>query len=136
MSTPTLVTQFYERIWNEGDLSAIADTLSEDFCFRGSLGAELRGCNAFEGYVRSVRQALASYRCEILGCVSEADQAFAKMRFSGLHVDSFRGYPGTGKAVEWLGAAFFSFKSDLIVDLWVVADLSALDLALKHNSAT
>src|SRR5262249_7748447 len=57
MTTPNLVTAFYERIWNAGDLGAVSELLIEDFSFRGSLGAELRGREAFKDYVRSVRGA-------------------------------------------------------------------------------
>jgi hypothetical protein len=92
MSTPSLVEAFYSRIWNQGDLAATSDLLSTEFCFRGSLGVELRGSDAFGDYVRSVRGALADYHCEILDCVAEQDRAFAKMRFSGIPVAPFRGY--------------------------------------------
>jgi steroid delta-isomerase-like uncharacterized protein len=135
MSTPQLVEAFYDRIWNAGEPTAIADLLATDFLFRGSLGAELKGQGAFTEYVRSVRDALAEYRCEILVCVTEADQAFAKMRFSGLHVRPFRGFAPTGKSVHWLGAALFHFKDEVIQDLWVLGDLSQLDAALKSNQA-
>jgi len=135
MSTPHLVEAFYGRIWNAGEYAAIADLVAEDFVFRGSLGAELKGRIAFTEYVRSVRDALAEYRCEILACVSETDQAFAKMRFSGLHVGPFRGYPPTGKLIQWLGAALFRFDDELIQDLWVLGDLSQLDAALRSNQA-
>jgi hypothetical protein len=40
MSVPKPVETFYERIWNDGDLEAISDLLTEDFKFRGSLGME------------------------------------------------------------------------------------------------
>ena len=55
MSTPKLVEQFYTRIWNAGDLNAVSDLLAADFAFRGSLGTELSGHNAFKEYVLSVR---------------------------------------------------------------------------------
>ena len=96
--TPGLVETFYERIWNEGDLEAANELLPSDFTFRGSLGAELRGVQAFTGYVRSVREPLEGYRCDILECVSEGNRAFAKMR-CGRHVGMFRGYAATGKPV-------------------------------------
>jgi predicted ester cyclase len=133
MSTPILVTAFYERIWNAGDLGAASELLIEDFSFRGSLGAELRGREAFKEYVRSVRGALASYRCEILTCVSEGERAFAKLRFSGLHVAPFRGYQATGLPVQWLGAALFRFEGLAIAELWVLGDLAGLDEVLKNN---
>lgn len=133
MSISRLVEAFYESIWNAGDLDAISDLLAEDFLFRGSLGIELRGRDAFKDYVCSVRRALAEYRCEILECVSEGNQAFAKMRFSGIHVAEFRGYPATGMPVLWLGAALFRFRDDSIVQLWVLGDLAGLDATLKKN---
>jgi hypothetical protein len=77
MSTPSLVIDFYERIWNAGNQLAVAELLSEDFLFRGSLGAELRGQTAFWDYVCGVRSALGDYRCDILQCVSEGQYAFA-----------------------------------------------------------
>ena len=92
MSTPKLVESFYARIWNAGDLTAVPDLLHRDFHFRGSLGADLRGHEAFKGYVRAVRHALADYRCEILACVAEGNLASAKMKFSGRHVASFEAF--------------------------------------------
>ena len=136
MSTQKVVSAFYERIWNAGDLSVVSDLPTENFSFRGSLGTETRGRDAFKKYVRSVREALADYRCEILACVAERDEAFAKMRFSGVHVGLLRGHPPTGKPVQWMGAALFRFERDAIADLWVLGDLAGLDTVLKGNQAT
>ena len=133
MSTPKLVEAFYARIWNVGDLDAVPDLLRDDFLFRGSLGTETKGHAAFANYVQSVRHALADYRCEILACVSEGDQAFAKMRFSGRHLALFRGFPPTGKPVQWLGAAWFRFEGSAIAELWVLGDLAGLDAVLRAN---
>ncbi len=133
MSTPSIVEAFYQRIWSAGDLDAASELLSEDFAFRGSLGVDMRGREAFKEYVRMVREALTNYRCEILACVSEEDHAFAKMRFSGSHVGTFRGHRATGRLVEWLGAALFRFERDTIVELWVLGDLAALDARLAAN---
>ena len=123
MSTPALVEQFYERIWNLGDLGAASELLAEAVQFRGSLGVDLQGRQAFLEYVRYVRDSLAHYQCDILECVSEGHQAFAKMRFSGVHVAPFRGYLPTNMPVQWLGAALFRFESDQIVEIWVLGDI-------------
>ncbi len=58
MSTPHLVEAFYARIWDAGDLAAASDLLSEGFCFRCSLGREMRGRDAFLEFFGSVRGAL------------------------------------------------------------------------------
>jgi steroid delta-isomerase-like uncharacterized protein len=133
MSVPKLVEAFYERIWNQGDEQAVSELLAEDFSFRGSLGMELRGREAFVEYIRSIRTALADYRCDILECVAEGHKAFAKMRFSGIHVAPFRAYAATGKPVEWLGAALFHLRDGRIAEVWVLGDLAGLDAMLKSN---
>jgi len=134
MSTPDLVAAFYHRIWNAGDLAAVADILAENFSFRNSLGGEMRGHEAFTSYVQSIRGAIENYQCEILECVVEQDQAFAKMRFGGIHRGQFRGYEPTGKPIHWMGAALFRIKDALIVDVWVLGDLAGLDELLKNNA--
>jgi steroid delta-isomerase-like uncharacterized protein len=134
MSTLGLVLIFYDRIWNAGDTAAAEELLTADFCFRGSLGPEMRGRDAFCDYVRAVRAALEEYRCEILDCVTEGPKAFAKMRFSGIHVGPFRNFPPTGKRVEWVGAALFRTQKSRIAELWVLGDLISLDAMLKSNA--
>jgi steroid delta-isomerase-like uncharacterized protein len=135
MSIPRLVSAFYERIWNPGDLAAAEELLSEDFLFRGSLGSERRGTAEFCDYVRSVRNALSNYRCEILECVAENNSAFAKMRFSGVHTAEFRGYSPTELPIHWLGAALFRFEENAIAELWVLGDLAGLDALLQNRGA-
>jgi predicted ester cyclase len=133
MTVPLLVSQFYERIWEHGELETASELVADDFVFRGSLGGEVRGHAAFLDYVRSVRTAVGSYRAEILACVAEEDAAFAKMRFSGLHVGPLRGYAPTGRRIEWLAAALFRFERNVIVDLWVLGDVIGLDSQLASN---
>jgi predicted ester cyclase len=128
-----LVRAFYERIWNAGDLEAARELLAADFAFRGSLGPEMRGREAFCEYGRSVRSALADYRCEILDFVTEDQKVFAKMRFCGIHVGNFRSHAPTGKPVQWLGAALFRCADGLIAELWVLGDLASLDETLQQN---
>jgi steroid delta-isomerase-like uncharacterized protein len=135
VTTPDLVRAFYERIWNTGDLGAIPALLAERFVFRGSLGTELRGRDAFADYVRAVRGSLADYRCEILDCVTEGDRAFARMRFSGRHAATFRGNAPTGKPVHWVGAALFRFADGVIAEAWVLGDLAGLDRLLEENAS-
>ena len=133
MTIPFLVDQFYGRIWNAGELSAISELLSETFSFHGSLGMELQGREAFARYVTTIRTALADYRCDVLDCVTEGNKSFAKMRFSGLHVAPFRGFQPTNKIVHWFGAALFRFEKGMIADLWVLGDLAGLDTILTRN---
>jgi predicted ester cyclase len=134
MTTPVLVSDFYDRLWNRGDEGAASDLLTADFQFRGSLGDTLHGHGAFLGYVRDVRASLSGYTCEIVACVAEADRAFARMRFSGVHTGTFLGRPPTKKRVAWDGAALFTFRRDRIAELWVLGDLVGLEARLRANA--
>jgi predicted ester cyclase len=134
MTTPLLVSDFYEKIWNAGSRIAVGEILTENFVFRGSLGAEMRGRDRFWDYVCGVRAALDAYRCDILECVSEGSLAFAKMRFGGVHVEEFRGHRPSGLPVQWHGAALFRFENGRIGELWVLGDLAGLDGMLRSNA--
>jgi predicted ester cyclase len=82
-----------------------------------------------------VRTALDDYRCEILDLVADDLRAFARMRFSGVHVGEFLGYPPSGKRVEWAGAALFTAARDgRIADVWVLGDIQALTSQLQANA--
>jgi predicted ester cyclase len=133
MSAHPLVQAFYSRIWNSGE-EHVGDLLSADFLFRGSLGTETVGVPAFLDYVRPIRRSLVDYHCEIITCVTEFPHAFARMRFSGIHAQPFRGFAPTGKLVHWEGAALFTFDGDIISTLWVLGDLAGLDGILQANA--
>lgn len=132
MSTHSLVSAFYGRVWNAGERGALDDLVTDDFHFQGSLGAPVIGRDAFWGMVSFVRGALSDYHCTIVDCVTEEGKAFARMRFAGTHTGPFRGVEPTGRRVEWQGAALFEFAGDRISALWVLSDTAALDAALAR----
>ena len=126
MDSKSLVHRFYHHIWNQQDLSKIAQLCSPNFSFRGSLGQAARGYAQFAAYVDRVTAALGDYRCDIEEMIAEGDKAFARMRFSGIHRAELLGYPPIQKRVQWEGAALFTFVGDKISDLWVLGDIDRL----------
>jgi RimJ/RimL family protein N-acetyltransferase/predicted ester cyclase len=131
-----IIQAFYEDIWNKHDKTKIPALLHEAFTFRGSLGQLHQGHNGFASYVDFVHAALGDYRCVIQDIISEGNQAFARMLFSGVHRADFFGYAPTFKRVEWAGAAVFTFDGDKISDLWVLGDMHGLLQQLARNVDT
>ena len=43
------------------------------------------------------------------------------------------GYPPTQQRLSWQGCAVFTFRQDLISDVWVLGDLKSLDDQLRHE---
>ena len=128
------IRAFYADLWDRQDRSGISEILTEDVNFRGSLGAEKTGHDGFWSYVLDVTGPLGDYRSDIEEIVDDRESAAARMEFSGVHRDTFRGYPATGNRVSWKGAAFFRFAADgRISRLWVLGDLINLEASLKEN---
>jgi len=121
-----IVRSFYTRIWNRGEYAAADRLCHDDLTFRGSLGQVRRGREEFLEYVRSVREGLSDYVCELQEAVVEGDRVFARMLFSGVHTGMFEGVAPTGARVRWAGAALFTLEEDRIRDLWVLGDVKGL----------
>jgi steroid delta-isomerase-like uncharacterized protein len=121
-----LVRRFYDEIWNRSEPSAVSEILAPDVTFRGSLGSETSGREAFAAYVRSVTDALGDYRCDVRELVAEDDRVVARLTFSGVHRGPLLGIPATGRRVAWTGVAFFGFADDRVADVWVLGDLDGL----------
>ena len=130
----TLVERFYDEIWNQQDFSKIDEMLVDDFIFRGSLGPEMVGRDAFIAYARRVTAALSDYRCDIDTLVVEDDRAFAKMWFGGRHTGEMLGVAATGKTIGWAGAALFEARGGRIAATWVLGDVAGLEQALADAS--
>lgn len=121
-----IVERFYYELWDKNDHDVAREILTPGFRFRGSLGSERVGIDAFLAYVDSVHAALGEYRCIIENTVEGGDQIAAKMKFNGIHRAEFFGCPATHRRVEWAGAAFFAFEGDHIASLWVLGDVDGL----------
>ena len=80
-----LVTVFYDDLWNKADESIAQEILHADFRFRGSLGPVRNGPNGFIDYQRSVRAALADFRCIVDELICTNTRAAARMSFTGRH---------------------------------------------------
>lgn len=136
MTPRALVEAFYHDLWNRQDRSQVGRLLHEDMTFRGSLGEVKRGHTAFWDYVRMVTGALGDYRCEIKALVCDADRAFARMLFSGVHRGRFLGFEPTGRPVSWEGAALFTIRDGRVADIWVLGDLQGLHQRLRADAGT
>ncbi len=101
--------------------------LDSGFRFRGSLGVTADDVDGFLAYVRSVRAALADYRCIIDDLIVEGgNRAAARMTFTDVHRGELMGVAATGRTISWSGAAFFTCRHGRIAELWVLGDLDGL----------
>jgi predicted ester cyclase len=121
-----LAERFRALLSSRGDLSAAPDILSDDLYFRGSLRQQAQGLDGFAGYMRAVTAAFDEFRCDVEDLVVEGDTAFAKVRFSGVHIGPLLDFAPTGRRVSYAGAALLKARDGRIVHAWVIGDLDEL----------
>jgi len=120
------VQRFYTEVWEQKEFTKLNDLLHQDFDFKGSLGSHHKGHASFVPYVNLIHRGLEEYWCVIEEVLTQSEQVFAKMRFSGMHTGELLGFSATHQFVQWEGAALFYFEGRKIKKLWVLGDVKQL----------
>jgi predicted ester cyclase len=106
VSIGVLIERFYGELWNRWNDSAVEDTLSPGFTFRGSLGQQTSDRPGWRRYRDLVREGSADFHNEIVELVCDGGRAAARLRFTGTHTGPLLGLPATQRRFEYAGAAF------------------------------
>ncbi len=121
-----LIETFYDRVWNAWDADCAREILTPDISFRGSLGVETRGHDAFLDYVALIRAAFPDFHNAVDDIVVEGARAAARLTYTGTHKGELFGIAGTGRAITYAGAGFFRFNDGRIAEIWILGDRQAL----------
>jgi predicted ester cyclase len=122
-------------MWNRFDKTQIPLLLTEDICFRGSLGQHKTGHHLFGEYADFIRAAFPDFTNQIEEVVSEGDRSFVRLTYLGTHQGRLFGIAPTGRHVEYAGAALFRFRDGCIAEVWVQGDVHGLLQQLNGRAA-
>jgi steroid delta-isomerase-like uncharacterized protein len=125
-ATRSLVEQFYALLWNAWDDEAVDTVLTEDFDFRGSLGAETTGRDGWRSYRDAVRRGAPDFHNDLVDLICEGDRAAARLSCSGQHQGLLLGVPGSGRRFRYDATAFFRCREGRIAAVWVLGDIEEL----------
>ena len=95
-----LIERFHGELWNRWDDSAVEDTLSPGFAFRGSPGQQTSGRPGWRRYRDLVRGGSAEFHNEIVELVCDSGRAAARLCFTGTHTGPLLGLPATQRRFE------------------------------------
>jgi steroid delta-isomerase-like uncharacterized protein len=121
-----LIRRFFDEMWNPWNFDKADELLAPDIKFRGTLGAELKGRDAFRAYMRRVQAAFPDFHNTILEVTAEHDRVVARTFYRGTHRGEIFGVAATGKSIAYSGAAFFRIADGKLIEGWVLDDLLAL----------
>ncbi|MDQ3733584.1 MAG: ester cyclase [Actinomycetota bacterium] len=125
-SNAELVTRFWERVFNQRDLSAVESIVTDDLSWRGSLGPKSRGLDGFFDYAHKARKAIPDLHVALDDVVAAGDHVFARLTLSGSHGGTLLGVPATGRRFSYEAAAVHRCRDGRIEEAWVVGDTHAL----------
>jgi steroid delta-isomerase-like uncharacterized protein len=121
-----LVRRFFDEMWNPWNFAKADELLDENIVFRGTLGGELKGRDAFRAYMRNVQSAFPDFHNAIVQLTAEDDRVVARTMYHGTHRGELFGVAPTGKEISYAGAAFFRMANGKIIHGWVLGDLLPL----------
>lgn len=121
-----LVARFYDDMWNRFDTSILAEILTPDIRFRGSLGQTRNGIDEFSDYVDFIQAFAPDFHNTVVLTISDEQRTFARLSYSGTHLGEVFGIAPSGRRFEYAGAAVFDFRRGLISDVWVLGDIHGL----------
>jgi len=121
-----VIRRFFDEMWNPWNFAKADELLAADIVFKGTLGNELRGRDAFRTYMRKVQAAFPDFHNTILELTAEDDRVVARTFYRGTHGGEIFGLAPSGKAISYAGAAFFRIKDGQVIEGWVLGDLLGL----------
>ncbi len=131
MTNEKLIRVWYERMWNRWDKTVFPDILAEDITFRGSLGNVIAGHEGVGSYMDIIQKAFPDFCNHIEEIITEGNKSFARLRYTGTHRGTIFGIEPTGKRIEYMGAAVFTFRNRKISNVWVLGDVHGLIQQLR-----
>ncbi|MBM3766632.1 MAG: ester cyclase [Acidobacteria bacterium] len=121
MPTPeaeAIVREWFERVWNEADETAIDRLLSPTAVAYGLPGAPIQGAEAFKPFAKGFRSAFPDLRIEVLRTATEGCLCAAHCRVSGTHRGEGLGFAATGREMAMEGMVFMRVEGGLIHEGW------------------
>ena len=87
-------------------------------------GGDRRGHRMIAGFVKEIREAFADLRVEVEVLASDGDRVAWQRTCRAIHRADFKGFPATGRAIEWRDMLVSRFEDGLIAEEWAVSDLA------------
>ena len=121
-----VVRRVHDRVFSQGDLSAVDELYSADFVCHFLVGPEWRGREGVKEHVTDLRRAFPDWREEVVDIIAEGDRVVTRFRSSGTHRGEFQGIPPTERRVTVPEVAIFRLANGQIAEQWGFPDIAGL----------
>ena len=125
-----IVRGLFERVWNDGDLSAIEDIVDDDFTNFGI--RRPGGQAAMRHIVTAWRTAFPDLRYEIQEEIVHGDKVVHRVMLRGTHLGEFQQGVGPGRIMGAMPPTGRSFEADQI-HIWRVEGGKIVEHSASRN---
>jgi steroid delta-isomerase-like uncharacterized protein len=116
-----LVRQYTQRVWNEGDATALAELTTKDFVYRLG-GQPPRDAAGMRQFLENVRTAFPDWHVEIDDLVADDTMAATRWHGQATHQGTFQGLPPTGRRANVSGINVYRVVGGKIAAEWEQMD--------------
>jgi len=125
--------RFFQEVWNDGDLSKVADFLAGSFVSHNGLGVGISGPAQYGLAVAAYRRAFPDLVVTLEDVFASRDRVAVRGTDRGTHQGEFMGRPGTGRKVTSTWIEIFRIEEGRAVEGWLETDWTALLDQLADN---
>lgn len=116
-----LVRRWFEEVWNNGRVDAIAEMLSDDAVVHGlaeDASQPLRGPAGFLPFHAQFREAFPEINVVVEDQIAEGDLVATRCSVRGKHAGDSLGFAATQSPVDFTGVAITRINEGKIVEAW------------------
>ena len=125
----TLAHEWFEEVWNKGQIEAIDRLLAQDAIAHGltdNQGHEPRGPAGFKLFFLQFRRAFPDIHVEVADTISERGKIAARCIVTGTHGGEAFGVSATHRSIHFTGITILRIKDGKIVEAWNNFDFQGL----------
>ncbi len=128
MAYPTILHQFFEEVWSQGNESAVEQLIAPDGIIHrlDEAGTEARGPEEFKPFFRRMRAAFPDMRVTVEDYVEQGDKVAARWSARMTHHGDGLGILATGRTVHITGMSFARISNGQIQEGWNNWDVHAM----------
>jgi steroid delta-isomerase-like uncharacterized protein len=129
MKPRTLAHEWFDEVWNKGQIEAIDRMFAMDGVAHGLVdaqGNELRGPSGFKPFFLQLRNAFPDIHVEVADTICEGDKIAARCIVTGTHRGDSLGVAASNKPVRFTGMTILRIEDGKIVEAWNNFDFQSL----------
>ena len=116
------IVRRYFEMFNSGDLSQLADIVSEDY--GDKLEGQSSGIAVIRSYLEGLKASFPDLTWSIEQIIGEGDRVAVMNRVSGTQVNDFGQIKATGNRVDFAAFQFYRIADGKLAEHWEVADFA------------